>query len=458
MKRFTLLLIAGLVCFISISSAQFDYSYQGRSRVGYQPVSIYNINVGPGGMSAVVYCAGKDVNYNGQLDAGDEAPSLWLLPIPILTRFGSNDVPLGLLDAEKLLDLEFKMPILPVRNYWDDNENKLYILNENSISAVTFTYNGGRDSAHESKVVDVKASAVSSRNNYLYFSIRPNYTDPGFVAVYDKIQKKFTDTIPAGVSVQQTIPTNDGKLLIISEGTFGKGGGKFQIADISGAKHLLLKEITIDGTPTHIDFSQNEKSVYITCNTSNKVMKLNLTDYTLDSLVLNLGTYQGPRESTYETTGTMSGYLLTSAYDGYVYIHKDKKLYGKFDAKTVPEGFKAIFGLFFIATPYINEKYDLDSNVTIYAEPFDDVAENASAEGYYVYPNPVIDIFDIATPEGSAVNSISVYDMMGQKIAQIQATDQKEYFSAKSLGLTSGSYFIRVENQLKSYLLPMIIK
>jgi hypothetical protein len=459
MKRISLLSLVLFLLLSVLASAQFDYFYQGRATVGHQPVAVYNFDIGNMPYNPVVYCAGKDLNYNGIMDEGDEAPSLWALPYPILVLFLNIDLQLSAFDAKKLIDLEFKMPVLPVRNFWDKNEKKLYVINSNNISKISSTSKGDFiDSVVVEKVVNVTASAVSSSGDFLYISVRPSFTDPGYVLVYDKIKKVYTDTIPSGISVQQTIPTGAGDLFIISEGTFGKGGGKFQVVDVSKAKHTIIKEMDIDGTPSHIDYSESENSVYITCNTSNQIKKIFLNNYAIDSLTLALGTYDGPRESIYQTEGVMNGMLLTSAYDGNVYIHQGKKLMGKFDAKAKPEGFMAIGKMFFIATPYLDAAYNLDSNVTIYTEPFDDVAENPAQEGYYVYPNPSVGMINIESPEEFNLSTAVLYNSMGEKISNLQISGEAKNISLKDLGLSPGAYFVKISNGRKNLTLPFVIK
>ena len=185
MKRITLLSLVLFLLLSVLASAQYGYLFEGRYEVGVQPVAVYNTNIVP-----VVYCAGRDLNYNGIKDTGDVSPSLWAVGLKRLTKFISSEIQSVHVSTYKITDLEFKLPVLPVRNFWDEKVQKLYITNEKSISAVSFIH---LDSVYIEKIVDVTASAVSSSGKYLYISVRPSYTDPGYVLVYNMKIKAFTD-------------------------------------------------------------------------------------------------------------------------------------------------------------------------------------------------------------------------------------------------------------------------
>ncbi|MEZ4688048.1 MAG: T9SS type A sorting domain-containing protein [Bacteroidia bacterium] len=79
-----------------------------------------------------------------------------------------------------------------------------------------------------------------------------------------------------------------------------------------------------------------------------------------------------------------------------------------------------------------------------------------------MYPNPVQDVATLRFNASGTAVSMQVFDMLGNKVAEQSAQAQPGTnvvrISSIELGLTAGSYFLRVEDGEKAGVVKMLVK
>lgn len=445
MKTLLSLLISVLTA-SSISFSYDDFTFINKIKTGSMPLQIYSTNIGP-----VVYCGGIDANFNGVFDDEDETPSLWLLT-PEHQTYHFN---LSYFTSQKLIDLDFNIPVFPARNYWDEKNNTLFLINSNSIDRIKFERKMDTYIFDKTEIIKnlSNVSAVSASDEFLFISVR-KFDANGDVIIYSLQNNSFVDTVSAGKNVQMTqyVPQT-GQLFILNEGTFGSDDGSLQIYMNSFDDFVPVNTIAIGGNPNHFYISNKNQKIYISCNVSNELIILGLTQ---DSSVTKfyLPEYNGLRETVpLNVTPKMESLFATSSYNDVVYIInslgeiKDSiKAYGK--AESVYSDFSSIL----IATPFISGTYTPDTAVTLYSRP---MSVNIADETVFsISPNPVVDKFQIQVFDDILISSIDLIDISGITVYTYNTISN--IYQLPGNGLPSGKYFLRI-NHSKGTLIGNII-
>jgi hypothetical protein len=446
MKLFTILFLTICVS-VSFSQSIFNYNYTKRVKTGSTPTQLFNVSP----YSPVVYCAGIDINYNGVKDEGDEAPSLWVLPVIILAYQSGMYIN----EAVKLTDLEFKMPVLPNRNYYDETTKRLYIINKSSIDTFNFTGFSHSIEFEQGKLIDdiENTSAVSAYLDKVFISVRPSM-DKGFVLIYDIPTKSVIDTIQAGAGVQMTQFIGDGDaLIILSEGNFGNNDGKLQLAMFQDKDSVKVMEFPIGGTPNHFYYSEDLLKIYVTCNSSNDIKIIDIAKQSIDTIKLEMAEYDGPRESMMFDDAGVDGILFTTAYDGKLYAFDDKgnKLMNE-DAFGKAESCLATGYDFIIATPFQSGTYTPDTAVTVYSAPTS-VSDHHSRD-IKLFPNPSVNSFTLDLREDLIISEVEIVNALGITVAEYKYVSSLKNFR---FDLSPGIYFLRVKHNQGLTTLPMSV-
>lgn len=438
-----LLIVTACICFLTNSLNAYSWDYLGKLEVGKRPACIFfnTISMEFGGF--YVYCAGYDADNNGLMDSGDEPASVWYAPysIEMITTFVIDTLGFKFKKPYKIIEMDFRNEILPVRPAFYDN--KMYLTGLDGLYEITFTQ-VEYDSvvASKSKILDLKPAAISHGfaklgSERLYLSMRPNDTDNGSVIVYELNTKTFIDTIPAYPNVQMTLPLDTRDLLILSEGTLGGNNSRLQFVHVGGnlgpEKHYILADTSIGASANHIahfNYYQNTQ-LGITCFDS-KALKLDKNDlfynfYTADN--------EGPRESIeYE------GKIYTTAYNGYVYINSypqttadSLRAYGKAEGMAVNRYVLAI------ATPYIEKTYEPINLVQIYISLPASVDNNSVEKHLNIFPNPANESININTDLTGGV--IEIISTAGIKVYESQIVNNIDLS-----GFTAGVYFLKIQS------------
>lgn len=445
MKTLLSLLISVLTA-SSISFSYDDFTFINKIKTGSMPLQIYSTNIGP-----VVYCGGIDANFNGVFDDGDETPSLWLLT-PEHPTYHFN---LDFFNSQKLIDLDFNIPVFPARNYWDEKNNTLFLINSNSIDRIKFEKKMDTYIIDKTEIIKnlSNVSAVSASDEFLFISVR-KFDANGDVLIYSLQNNSFVDTVSAGKNVQMTqyVPQT-GQLFILNEGTFGSDDGSLQIYMHNLDDFVHVNTIPIGGNPNHFYISNKNQKIYISCNVSNELIILGLTQ---DSSVTKfyLPEYNGLRETVpLNVTPNMESLFATSSYNDVVYfinslgeIKDSIKAYGK--AESVYSDFSSIL----IATPFMANTYTPDTAVTLYSRP---MSVNVADETVFtIIPNPIVDKFEIQVLDDIKISSIDLIDISGITVYTYNTISN--IYQLPRYDLPSGKYFLRI-NHSKGTLIGSVI-
>jgi len=449
MKTITALVVSFLL-FSSSVLAELDYPIVERVQTGKTPSQLFMTTVGP-----IVYCAGYDANFNGEYNDGDEAPSLWLLKVQHLTFSEQYYIK----RSEKLIDLDFKMPLLPIRNHWDHFNRLLFVINSNSIDTVSFSIHGEINSNRGRYLENIEnVSAVSTFEKKLYISVRPDFST-GLVYVYDIDKKLFTDTIIAGSGVQMTEYVPDKNMLIIlNEGNFGADDGSIQMVTFEDDKPKQTQTYPVGGTPNHFLVSREIEKIIITCNASNNIIFMNYQQEA-DTIHLDLPEYDGPRETNLcllEMGGADPLHFAITTYEGNVYIvDRNGKMYDTLDAKGKAETMFSMLNDIMIITPFVKGTYNPDTAVTIYSKVLsaeDDIKDSE----WYIFPNPVEDVFSIVTSDDVTILSAEIINILGETVDNIEP--ETILTNMISTDIKPGGYFIRISHNKGLSTIPFIVK
>jgi hypothetical protein len=433
MKHFDLFTI--MLIFVAYISLNAQNEMKEKILVGKQPLAIY---LDENTQLLNILCGGKDANFNSKLDSalGDEPPSLWVFP-----RNGFKILSLMNFDytATKVHDFEFNYIGFPFRPAIIDD--KFFIGHLGRVRC--FKLSTGE--LLQDTVVNFPVSAISAKDNKLFLSVRPNNGN-GYINVYDYINKKSIDTIPAFINVQQTLPftfSSKQYLAIINEGSYQKNNAKLQIIDISGEKHKLISTIDIGDGANHISLGDNKLA--ITLNGSNKVKIISMNTFN----IINEFDVNSPRESQFDLRERNILYITT--YEGSLYTAnlstnecKPTHLIGSYS-----EGMFNMGSDFLLVTnTFVNGSYDLDSIVSVFRR-LTSVNEFENNGLVNIYPNPATDYINFELNSASDINKIAIISSFGSLIREIPLGNNtgesyKINLSIEKFGLSSGFYFMRI--------------
>ena len=442
MKKFFFLAFF-LILFSGFATAQWGYKYNGKVKTGKTPLRIYLTNVG-----FVLYCAGFDANFNGIKDDGDEPPSLWQIGLN-----KDDDIV-----SKKIIDLEFRTPLMPSRSYFDLQRNLFFAINKNSIDTVSLFFNGTEPAAKKGRYISniSNVSSISGSFTKLFISVRKSLTE-GYVYVYDITNKKFVDTIKAGKGVQMNkyMPFT-GQLFVLNEGTFGKDDGSLQWNKYQGNKHGKITTVNIGGLPNHFMYDVHFHKIYVTCNTSNNVIRIDANNKT-DTIHFDLPQYNGPRETTvFPIEGSSDPLFAVTTYDSKVFIiNNNKKVLHTFEAYGKAESLFYISDNFLIITPFEKGSYKASSEITIYSKKASDVAD-AHLNKWLISPNPVVDDFSLSYPDNVKIRSLELYNTVGKKVASFD--NHQSGTLRLGINLPTGMYFLKIAHNRGIKTIPLLIK
>jgi len=457
MKTFLLCLIAAAFFGSAHHATAQSLDYKETHIVGTQPLTtIYDPASG-----YHIICGGRDVNFDGVYAPGDGdvLPSWWKFEGIAAPTVGTP-YPTGL---TKVRDLDFGsmgFPFRPgVRRGIDEQYSSgiLYISQNGRVKAYAF-YNG---ELLNDTVVNVSASSVYYDDNKLFLSIR-NQDSDDLVVIYNISEDKFTDTLIAGINVQQVIKfaySGQEFLAVLNEGGFGTETSTLQIFELSDSKYTLNTSIDIGNGGNHI--AVNDDLMAVTVNGSKQVILIDIPDFTINKIIpfLSGGAYDGPRESV-----ITDNQIYTSSYEGKVFIINPNtgEITGDLESDGKSEGLLFSQGVLFAANPFVTGGYDQDSTVTTWSTVSSVESQNVIKE-LNIYPNPVGEVLSLSTSFENSIGGdfqFQISDLNGRIIyTQNFIADGDEFqmrFDISNLGITSGSYYAIIKNNRYLRAIPFV--
>ncbi|MCO5251199.1 MAG: T9SS type A sorting domain-containing protein [Candidatus Kapabacteria bacterium] len=283
-------------------SAQ-GYSYYSLLGVGFTPVHIVK---SPNDGSIHVFCAGKDENYNGQLDEGDEYPSWW-----IIKEVESAGDPT--FEAEKKFDFDsfFKFPsgVEVFRPGFDWANDVVYIPFEGVIKAFDMI----DFDIHDDQVAFINATSISIAGAHLLLTVTPGAGQVGKLEVFSTTSGQVLQSVTAKENVMQSVYYQSSaglSIAILSNGPYGEANGVVQFGPISHMSDFELEnEVIVGNNPNHMIF--NNGKLYVSVNGEHKVVEIDVETHETRTFYTGTIAYNGPRD-----IFVSEGKLFVATYQG----------------------------------------------------------------------------------------------------------------------------------------------
>jgi hypothetical protein len=426
----------------------------GEIPTGDRPASVFTVR----DEVFLVVCAGWDANHNGIQEIGDESPSIWYFyanskMISMFPSWADFTLP------QKLIDLDFRDEILPMRPALFEEEMEIYLPGPNGVTKVKFEiedYNPIKMKASKENILPIIPKSISkgigtNGNNRLYLSMRDQINNTGNVIFYDLITKTFYDTIPAYENVQMTAINKSNTEMYILNSDSSSGNSTLQVVHIGGVlgtgKHLLLKEADI---PTDANYISANGNVYITSVKNSNITIMN-NNYSIKTQALNFPLNEGAREFLDVQTGNHS---WTSSYNGNVYYtnFNDGTHLDSLNAYGRAEGMAKNMLFFAIATPYKEGTFQPDSAITLYGIEVISVDEEENIN-YGISPNPASGYIEISLNNETSLNAseVQIFNILGIEMMSVGRGLDLSTQRIDVSGLPSGIYYIKIGDIVEKF-------
>ncbi len=459
MKTSLLCLIIAAFLLFGRESASQSYNYKETHIVGTQPLaSVYDL-------ATVIHiiCGGRDVDFDGVFDPedGDVLPSWWHFEGFRFVTSGINPPPDRLV---KFRDLDFGdmgFPFRPgIRRGVDEHDSSgiLYISQHGRVKS--YALKDGE--LIDDTVVNVAASAVYYADGELFLSIRD--TIANIVIVYNIAEDRFTDTITAGVNVQQVEKFSffeQQYLAVLNEGYFNSETSTLQIFEISDGNYLLDTTIAIGKAGNHIAVKGDLMAV--TVNGSHQVVLIDIPDFTINKTIPipAVGEFDGPRESAFTIDG-----IYTTSYEGKAFLLNPStgEITGDLESDGKAEAILGVRGVLIITNPFVTGGYAPDSTITVWSMPTGVEPANVIRQ-LTIYPNPVTEVIFLKADFENLAGTdfqFQISDINGRIlyqqnfIADGDGEGHEIQFDISDIAMPAGSYYAIVKNNKYLRAIPFV--
>jgi hypothetical protein len=275
--------------------------------VGYTPVHIAK---SPNDGTIHVFCAGKDENYNGQLDEGDEYPSWW-----IIQETESAGDPSFKAEKKFEFDSFFKFPsgVEVFRPGFDWANDVVYIPFDGVIKAFDMI----DFDVHDDQVAFINATSVALAGAHLLLTVTPGADQVGKLDVFSTTSGSVLQSVPAKENVMQSVYYQSSKglsIAILSNGPYGESNGVVQYGPISHMSDFELENEVIVGTsPNHLIF--NNGKLYVSVNGDHKIVEIDVETNETRTFYTGTIAFNGPRD-----IFVAEGKLFVATYQGDVRV------------------------------------------------------------------------------------------------------------------------------------------
>lgn len=287
-------------------SAQ-GYSYYDMVGVGYTPVHIVK---SPNDGTTHVFCAGKDANYNGLLDEGDEYPSWWIIK-------ESEEMGEIIFKAEKKFDFDsfFKFPsgVEVFRPGFDWANDVVYIPFEGVIKAFDMI----DFDIHDDQVAFINATSVALAGGHLLLTVTPGADQVGKLDVLNLTSGQVLQSVTAKENVMQSVyyqSTKGISIAMLSNGPYGEANGVVQYGAINHMFSFDLEdEVIVGKSPNHMIF--NNGKLYVSVNGDHKIVEIDVETHETRTFYTGTIAFNGPRD-----IFVSEGKLYVATYQGDVRV------------------------------------------------------------------------------------------------------------------------------------------
>lgn len=227
-----------------------------------------------------VVTAGVDLDYDEQLDDGDE-PASWLIIDPA-TR-------------SVIRSMQFPWSDITAKHLgFDPNLGIVYIALDDTVWAYT-AMTQQRSSTPVFVGSNITSVAYNLSNANICISHRPSYSDPGYISIIDPVAGTTTE-VDVAVNPQMLAYYRLGATatpIVLCEGTFGNADGSLVFVDADNT----TTEVVLGDTPNNLVVDDARGLVYVTMTGSHEIV---VVDIPARRVVGRYPTptsgYDGPRE------------------------------------------------------------------------------------------------------------------------------------------------------------------
>lgn len=397
-------------------------------KVGTQPLEVFYDSTT---MKAHIFCDGLDSAWNGKKDYDDENSSWWTIDM-------ANSIKSEALTATKVKDFEFGSIGFTFRPIWDLTARKIYITHLGKVE----TYNIDTYEQIKDETFDFPAAAVACDENNIYFSML-DYSAPGKVLVYNKMQKKITDTLAAGNMTRQCLVVGN-KLYILNEGSWGAYNAQLYIYSTDNFKDHKI--VYLGNTANYLQYYNN--TIYICMNFENKVLFYDINSGIINDSLHNKNIGSG----NFRECKIRDNKAFISSYNGFVYIYdlNTKALLDSLDCAGAVEGLDVSKNTIFAADIYKKGSYDYTDSVSVFIDKNLGIAESQIPAELNIYPNPVRSSAVLKVNAENTLNGfteLTVYNTSGNEVyyknlAYTSSSNIEAEINTESMNLNNGFYYI----------------
>ncbi|PKL85042.1 MAG: hypothetical protein CVV22_09885 [Ignavibacteriae bacterium HGW-Ignavibacteriae-1] len=302
---FAAILVILIVVAMPLSSQQ--YSPHQALYTGYTPVHIVK---SPNDGTIHVFCAGKDANYNGQLDEGDEYPS-WLIITE--TEFDGEIS----FEAEEKFEFDsfFKFPsgVEIFRPGFDWANDVVYIPFDGVIKAFDMI----DFDIHDDQVAFINATSVALAGGHLLLTVTPGADQVGKLDVLNLTSGQVLQSVTAKENVMQSVYYQSSKgisIAMLSNGPYGESNGVVQYGAINHMFNFDLEdEVVVGKSPNHMIF--NNGKLYVSVNGDHKIVEIDVETHETRTFYTGTIAFNGPRD-----IFVSEGKLYVATYQGDVRV------------------------------------------------------------------------------------------------------------------------------------------
>lgn len=429
-----------LSCAVALLSFGMVHAENTTIEVGQQPVAIFPI-----GNVVHVFHSQVDANFNGTQDEGDSPASWWTL----------NPVTRQVL-AKK--EFEWGGIGFPFRPYIDAETKTIYLSQTGRILALSLE----TQEVVEDVVASYAASGIAVDGDIVYASVRPNYTDPGFLMRYDRQTQQETKTT-VGVNPQQVVrfasDSQEG-VLVLCEGGFGTGSAPSALYKQFADGTTVETALELGGTGNHIVVQGNY--AFVSMNGSSEIKIVDIANWeVVNSIAVATGVGDGPRE-----VAVLDGDIFVSTYAGDVRRYSATTGALKATLKTTgkPEGIAVVGNSLWIANAYQAGSFTVSNVIDVWNFAATSVAEAHGGNRVVLSPSVVLDEAEVVVPTAFLAGDVrgTIVSATGREVAVVSFSpsdsgEQRARLSVSHLGLASGRYFLRVVGNAKAAVVPFVV-
>lgn len=443
MQRFVIAIIALL--YLSISLSAYDGFYYDSFNLKFDGLSPLKVLKDESSGKLHIFCAGQDLNFNYEVNEGDESSSWWIID--------SHGTPPRL-----VMHFDGFIKNTPFRPAHDPVTNILYVPMIGKIVSLDLD----EEDYDDEELAYIDAQSVHFAGGHLLITVASESGENGKVEVMNLQTGQILQTVQGGKNIIDCIyyPGPEGiSIAILNQGDFGSDNSNVMYGAINHMFDFELEDdIEVGNSANHIIY--HDGKLYVTVNMSHWIKVIDVSTHEVSTWHTATSGFDGPRESKVK-----DGFLYVTTYSGDVRIFDLKtgvmlNIFEDFGNYKIEDIEFISDDLFYTASPF-DQYYGVPGTLTIWDKkenPFAKLLskiEVGSAPAGLFYFNDALHVFCAGLADGTEKPSWWTI----QKEGNLLHTEQKYEFELGDIkipfrpafDLQSGTMYIPAENTIKSY-------